>query len=85
MLLEGATPGKPATLADLASWTSKYNVNYPAAVDPANKLQPLFEMDAYPINMIVNTKTMQLVKVLTGMPDAAFWTTFETTLGGGCM
>jgi hypothetical protein len=32
--------------------------------------------------MIVNTRTMEIVTVISGVPDDAFWTKFEKTLAG---
>lgn len=81
-LADGPTPGKAATTKNLLSWTSKYDVNYPATYDPQYKLSALFDADAFPANMIVNTRTMEIVTVISGVPDDAFWTKFEKTLAG---
>lgn len=79
-LADGPTVGKPATGKHLFNWTQKYDVDYPATYDPSYKLGNLFESDAFPQNMIVDTRTMQIVEVIAGSPDAAFWTKFEAVL-----
>ena len=57
-------------------------MNYPATFDPQYKLSALFDADAFPANMIINTRTMEIVQVIAGSPDAAFWTKFEKVLAG---
>lgn len=81
-LADGPTPGKAATTKNLISWTSKYDVNYPATYDPSYKLSALFDADAFPANMIINTRTMEIVAVISGVPDDAFWSKFEKVMNG---
>jgi hypothetical protein len=65
-LHDGEIPRTAATLQDLRDWTAQYGVDYPAVVDPAYKLDPLFQADAFPNNIIVDTTTMKIVDVLAG-------------------
>jgi thiol-disulfide isomerase/thioredoxin len=81
-LADGPTPGKAATTKNLISWTTKYDVNYPAAYDPAYKLSALFDADAFPANMIIKTQTMEIMAVISGVPDDAFWAKFEKVMAG---
>lgn len=81
-LADGPTPGKAATEKNLVSWTTKYDVNYPAAFDPSYKLSALFDADAFPANMIINTRTMEIVAVISGAPDDAFWSKYEKVMNG---
>lgn len=81
-LADGPTPGEPAIPDDLYKWTLKYDVDYPAAIDPTYKLGALFDADAFPANLIIKTKDMSIVKVISGGPTAAFWSTFEQVLDG---
>jgi hypothetical protein len=81
-LADGPTPGKAATEKNLISWTTKYKVNYPATHDPAYKLSALFDADAFPANMIIKTETMEIMAVISGVPDDAFWTKFEKVMNG---
>lgn len=84
-LADGATPGKAATQKNLYNWTTKYDVNYPSVIDPTYKLSALFDQDAFPTNMIVDTKTMTIVTVIAGAPEpgGSFWKTYEKVLNGG--
>lgn len=83
-LADGAVPGNPATTKSLFNWTSKYDVDYPMAVDPSYKLGALFEAEAYPANIIIKTSTMEIVEVIAGAPEpgSSFWTTYEKVLSG---
>ena len=82
-LTDGKTPGKAATIKDLNSWTSKYDLDYPASVDPTYKMMPLFEAAAFPANFIIDTRTMTIVEVVSGSPSSSFWNKFENVLNGG--
>jgi hypothetical protein len=83
-LADGPTPGKAATTKSLFNWTTKYKVNYPATIDPTYKLSALFDQDAFPANMIINTRTMEIVEVIAGAPEpgSSFWKTYEKVLNG---
>ncbi|HSN97458.1 MAG TPA: hypothetical protein VLS89_04135 [Candidatus Nanopelagicales bacterium] len=81
-LADGPTPGEPAGQTDLYKWTLKYDVNYPSAIDPSYKLGALFNSDAFPANMIIDTRDMSIVEVIAGAPDAGFWNKFEQVLAG---
>jgi len=81
-LADGPTPGTPAQAKNLIAWTKRYGVDYPAAIDPSMKLSALFEADAFPANLIIDTTTMKIVEVLAGAPqeDDPFWKKFEALL-----
>jgi hypothetical protein len=87
-LADGPTPGTAAESKHLFNWTQKYDVNYPATIDPTYKLSSLFESDAFPANMIIKTSDMTIVEVISGAPEPgspsgdAFWGTFEKVLSG---
>lgn len=83
-LADGATPGKAATSKSLFNWTKKYKVDYPSTIDPTYKLGALFEADAFPANMIIDTRTMKIVEVISGAPEpgTSFWKTYEKVLAG---
>ncbi|NUP08067.1 MAG: TlpA family protein disulfide reductase [Polyangiaceae bacterium] len=80
LLADGPTVGKPATPNNLVNWAHKYEPSFPLVLDPAYKLGDLFVADAYPQNMIVDLRTMEVVEIVAGVPDAAFWTKFESVL-----
>ena len=79
-LADGATQGVAATQKDLVNWTKKYKVDYPSTIDPTKSLAKLFDANAYPANMIVDLRTMQIIAVVAGVPDEAYWNKFEATI-----
>ncbi len=83
-LADGRNPGEPAVPRDLYRWTTQYDVQYPSAIDPSYKLGALFQADAFPANMLVKTKDMTIVEVVSGVPaeDSRFWRTFERIMNG---
>lgn len=68
-LADGPSVGKPAETKHLVSWVTKYDTAWPAVIDPSYKLSSLFEADAFPANMIIDTKTMKLVEIIAGVPE----------------
>jgi hypothetical protein len=79
-LADGATPGIAATQLNLYNWTYKYKVDFPATIDPTYKLGALFDANAFPANMIIDTRTMTIKEVIAGVPDATFWSIYAKTL-----
>jgi len=78
-LAEGLS-GSPATPDDLTKWTKKYHVDYPAVTDPGGKLAAIWESDAFPANIIIDTRTMEIVQTYSGPPPATYWNTFEKVI-----
>jgi hypothetical protein len=74
LLADGPTSGVPAEPKNLFLWDTKYDVDYPSAIDPGTKVL----VDAYPTNFIIRTKDMRIMRI--GSPDAAFWAKFEDVL-----
>ncbi|MHB1845687.1 MAG: TlpA family protein disulfide reductase [Deltaproteobacteria bacterium] len=79
VLEEGATPNVPATMADLQSWISQYQTNYPMALDPQENLVTGLSLQAWPANIILDLKTMKVVDAVFGATDQ-FFTEFDQTL-----
>ena len=77
---DSATQGTPATPKDLFNWTKKYKVDFPSTIDPDYKLGEFFTSNAWPSNVIIDTRTMKIVKVVAGVPDAAYWARFERVI-----
>lgn len=81
-LNDGAAPGHAAVQQDLLGWTSQFQVDFPATIDPHRQLDALFVISAYPTNIILDTRSMKIVEVVAGIPDDVYWTIFEKTLLG---
>jgi len=83
-LADGPVPGKAATQKSLFNWTDKYDVDYPSTIDPSYKLGALFDADAFPANLIIDTRTMKIVESFSGAPEVGgpFWKKYEKVLAG---
>lgn len=81
-LSDGPTYGEPATFKHLISWTTKYDTAWPAVIDPSSKLMELADADAFPANILIDTKTMTIVDRVAGIPQAgsSFYTKLEGLL-----
>lgn len=81
-LADGPSAGSPAELSHLKSWTTKYETNFPAAVDPKYQLGSLFPSSAFPANILIDTRTMEIIVVVTGIPEegSAFFQQLEDRL-----
>ena len=83
-LADGPTPGKAATQKSLYNWVNKYDVTYPMTIDPGLQLGALFDQSAFPTNMIIDPRTMEIVEVIAGVAEegGSFWQTFDNVLAG---
>jgi hypothetical protein len=84
-LAEGAAPGVPVDQKILHAWVTAYHVTYPATIDVARQLLPLYNSDSFPDSAIIDTRTMKIINVIAGVPDATFWSTYESLLEPGCL
>lgn len=79
-LADGPTEGTAAVPQDVLRWATKYKEDFPVTLDPASKLSSSFEANAFPANMILDTTTMQIIEVISGIPDASYYRTFDQLL-----
>jgi len=84
-LAEGSAPGVAVTEQTLQAWVSMYHVTYPATWDPAKQLFPLYSADSFPDSAIVDTRSMLVVDVISGVPDTTFWSKYESLLDPTCL
>ncbi len=80
VLSDSAAVGSPAEFSDLDNWCTAFDVGYPAVIDPAIQLGGLFDQSQYPANMIIDTRTMTIVEVVTGIPGDAFFDRLTSVL-----
>lgn len=64
--------GEPPTLADLASWSSHFEVDFPFVIDPGFKTSVFFDRAATPMNMLIDARTMKILSLNTGYSDELF-------------
>jgi hypothetical protein len=81
VLADSLEVGTPAAFGDLDAWCSTFPVNYPAVIDPEYQLGGSFDTSQYPANFIVDTATMTIVEVVSGIPQDSFFSKLETVLG----
>jgi hypothetical protein len=62
-----------------------YKIPYPATFDLSRQLYALYSADSFPDGAIVDTRTMKIVDVISGVPDQTFWGTFESLLDASCL
>lgn len=81
-LADGPAAGSPAELSHLKSWTTKYETLFPAAIDPKYQLGSLFPSSAFPANILIDTRTMEILEVVSGIPEegSAFFQQLEAHL-----
>lgn len=64
----------PARYADLQEWARVFEVAFPFVLDPGFKMGAFFDRSATPMNMVVDTRTMELVFSMTGYnPELYDW------------
>ena len=74
--------GGPALPTNLHMWTTAYKTAWPAIIDPSRQMFTLASADAYPANILIDTRTMKVIAKVAGVPPAgdAFFTTLEGAL-----
>lgn len=76
------TKGNNALPKNLWQWTTKYKSAWPSVIDPTRQVDQYFLQSAYPTNILIDTKTMQIIYVIAGVaPEgSAFYNTMEKYL-----
>jgi len=75
--------GNPAKPSDLKLWASAYKVDFPFVLDPAFKLSAFFDLEATPMIMIIDAKTMRILHIQTGWAPSgpsSLWTQLDGLL-----
>jgi len=74
---------KPSKPADLVLWAKTYDVTFPFVLDPDLKLGSFFDVEATPMEMIVDAKTMKIIGITEGWVskgDGSLWSELDTLL-----
>ena len=74
---------KPAKPSDLVLWAKTFDVTFPFVLDPALKLGSFFDVEATPMEMIVDAKTMKILKISEGWVtkgDGSLWSDLDKLL-----
>ena len=71
-IIAGVDPGVEGNFDDLDLWIESFDVNYLAVIDPHGHLGAIFDSNAFPGNMIIDTTTMRIIEVVGGEPGDSF-------------
>ena len=74
---------KPAKPSDLVLWARTFDVTFPFVLDPDLKLGSFFDVEATPMEMIVDTKTMKILGITEGWVtkgDGSLWSDLDRLL-----
>lgn len=82
VLDETEVRGEKAIPLDIERWADLYSLDYPGVIDPAQRLDAIIGIGAYPGNIIVRTKDMKIIAWKVAAPDTAFWQTFKDVIDG---
>ena len=76
VLVDGFSPGTPATLDDLRGWVDDHQINFDTAIDSHyTELGSLFPQAAIPFNVTIDARSMAILETSMG-----FGTNVEDTL-----
>lgn len=73
ILEESSNPGVPSTKQDLVNWTKTFDNAYPSVLDPNRSMAAVVKPDTYPGNIIIDTRDMSIVDIVTGSPPDSYW------------
>jgi len=77
--------GTLADEANLRAWTKAYKIDYPAALDPLRKLNPLYADNSFPHAALLDTRTMKIVARYDALPDDVWTSAYEPLLDQACL
>jgi AhpC/TSA family len=70
----------PATEADLVNWVQTFDSNFPMAVDPAYQLERYALAQTAPLNLIVDPRSMTILRKFIGEQPTVMWPYIESEL-----
>lgn len=70
----------PAAADDLLVWTRQFETNFPMVLDPEFQLGRYASAETAPLNLIVDTRTMQILERFIGDQEAVLWPYIEREL-----
>jgi hypothetical protein len=70
----------PASLADLDRWVANFHSNFPMVADPHLYLEDYASADSAPLNMLVDPRSMQILRKYVGDQGTVMWPYIESEL-----
>ena len=71
---------EPATLADVERWIANFHTNFPMVADPELQLDRYASSDSAPLNMLVDPRSMQILRKYVGDQGTVMWPYIESEL-----
>jgi hypothetical protein len=71
---------KPADLADVERWIDSFGTNFPMVADPELVLGAYASPDSAPLNMLVDPRSMKILRKYVGDQGAVMWPYIESEL-----
>jgi hypothetical protein len=72
----------PATMATADGWAKTYGVTFDIGVDPTGVLSPYYNIDAFPMNMVVRLSDMSIVWQFNGNDPSGLHSAVQYALNG---
>ena len=70
----------PASLEDVERWIAKFGTNFPMVADPELTLGAYASPDSAPLNMLVDPRTMKILRKYVGDQASVMWPYIEAEL-----
>ncbi len=70
----------PASLEDLARWIENFHTNFPMVADPELLLQDYALVSSAPLNMLVDPRSMKILRKYVGDQGDVMWPYIESEL-----
>lgn len=71
---------RPASIEDVERWIANFHTNFPMVADPYLYLGPYASTDLAPLNMVVDPRTMKILRKYVGDQGAVMWPYIESEL-----
>jgi len=69
-----------ATLEDVERWIANFHTNFPMVADPAIQLERYASADSAPLNMLVDPRSMKILRKYVGDQGTVMWPYIESEL-----
>jgi hypothetical protein len=70
----------PASFEDVERWIANFRTNFPMVADPQLQLDGYAPSDSAPLNMVVDPRSMKLLRKYVGNQSTKMWPYIETEL-----
>ena len=71
---------QPPTADHLVAWTTSFETHFPMALDPEFQMGRYASAETAPLNMVVDARTMKILKKYIGDKSAVIWPYIENEL-----